>query len=152
MAGFLHDLATVSQNRGLTLNLVANVLLNRAEGVDVLGFSADTQRRIGSIAQRHVHVRTHVTALHAGLRNPNGTENITQGTHIGGSYLGGSLTGTLNGAGHDLHQRHTSAVVVHQRVFRTLNTSVGATNVGVLTGVFFHVGALNGHAENFAVF
>ena len=57
----------------------------------------------------------------------------------------------FNGLGHNLHQRNTRTVVVDEGVFGSLNTPGGASNVGELASIFFHVGALNGHVDQSSI-
>ena len=53
--------------------------------------------------------------------------------------------------GDDLHERDTGAVVVDERVVGTLDPAGGPSHVGVLAGVFLHVGALDGDGDDGAV-
>ena len=147
----LQDRATLGQDLSLALHLVAHGRGDSAEGVHVLRLGARTQRGVGRRAQRHVDVGARVAALHTGLGHVEGTENVAQGLHVGGGHLGRTLAGTLDRAGHDLHERHARTVVVHERVVRALDTTVRATDVRVLARVLLHVRALNLHAEHRAV-
>ena len=151
VAGLLQDRASLGQDLGLTLHLVAHGGGDAAEGVHVLRLGASAQGRVRRRAQRHVDVGAHVAALHAGLGHVEGAEDVAQGLHVGGGHLGCALAGALDRAGHDLHERHARTVVVHERVVRALDAPVGATDVRVLARVLLHVRALDLHAEHGAV-
>ena len=152
VTGFLQDASTFAQDLSLTLDLIANRVCNSPKGVDVLRFGSGSQRRARSGAQRNVDVCSHISTLHTRLGNAESTEDITQSLDVSSSNLGGSLACTLDGARHDLDQGNARTVVVNQRVVCTLNSPVSATDVGVLTGVFFHVCALNLNAEHGSIF
>ena len=151
VTGLLKHFSPGGQDGGLTLDLVADDLLDPTEGVDVLGLRAGSQRRVGRLAQGDVDVRAHVAALHARLGDAQGPEDVAQGAHVGGGDLRRPGAGALDGSGDDLHQRHAGAVVVHQGVAGALDTAVGTPDVGVLAGVLLHVGPLDRDGEEGAV-
>ena len=63
-----------------------------------------------------------------------------------------TVSGAFNRLGGDFVQRHACTVVVDQGVIGAFDTAVSTTDVGVLTGVVFDVGAFDRHAEHSAVF
>ena len=152
VAGLLQHLLATLQNSGVAANLVPHRTLYRAQGVHVLRLRADTEFLSSLRHERHVRVASHVTAFHASVRNAQAFHNVTDRRNIGACQLGGALARAHNRAGHNLDQRHTGTVVVHQRERRALDTPVGTAHVGELTGVFLHVGALNLDGEHGAVF
>ena len=151
MAGLLQNLLAFVEARGLTANLVLNGLLDATERVHVLGFGTDAVRGIGARAQRNVHVGAHVALFHAGVGDVQRAHDVADSANISTSDFGSAVARALDRLGHNLDQRHTSAVVVDQRVVGTLDATVGATHVGVLAGVVLDVGALDRHTEDGAV-
>src|SRR5699024_6044816 len=151
VAGLLHDLRPRVEHARLAGDLVAHRPLDRAEGVDVLGLGAGTERGLGVLAQRDVDVGADVAALHPRLGDLQRPEDVPQGAHVGGGDLGGAALGVGDRLGDDLDQWHTGAVVVDLGVGGTVDAPGGAADVGVLAGVLLHVGALDLHPDDLAV-
>ena len=152
VSGFLQNLAAFAQNGRLTANLILNGLFNATERVHVLGFGTSAERVGRAVAQRHVHIGAHIALLHTSVGDVQRTHDVADGAHIGACDFGGTVSGAFDRLGHDLDQRHACTVVVDQGVIGTFDTAVSATDVGVLTGVVFDVGAFDRHAEHGAVF
>src|SRR5699024_5419266 len=144
VAGLLHDLRPRVEHARLAGDLVAHRPLDRAEGVDVLGLGAGTERGLGVLAQRDVDVGADVAALHPRLGDLQRPEDVPQGAHVGGGDLGGAALGVGDRLGDDLDQWHTGAVVVDLGVGGTVDAPSGAADVGVLAGVLLHVGGATG--------
>src|SRR5699024_4891363 len=121
---------------------------DRAERVDVLRLRAGAQGSLGALPQGHVDVGADVALFHAGFGDVEGAEDVPQGSHIGGGHLGGPLPCPGDRVGDDLHARTTGAVVVDEGMVGTLDAAGRPTHVGVLSGVFLHVGALDGDGDD----
>ena len=151
VAGLLHDLATGLQDRGLAAHLVADGDLDALERVDVLGLGTGTELARALGHQGQVHVAAHRTLVHPDVRDVEGLEQVAQRGHVGTCDLGCAVARADDGSGDDLDERHAGAVVVEQRVARTVDTTGGAADVQRLTGVLLHVRALDLHTPGGAV-
>ena len=151
VTGLLQNLAAFGKDGGLAADLVLDSLLDATERVHILGFGTGAERIGRAVAQRHVHVGAHVALLHAGMGDVQRTHDVADGAHVGACDFGGAVSCAFDRLGHDFDQRHAGAVVVDQRVVGAFDTAVSATDVGVLAGVVFDVGALDRHTEDGAV-
>ena len=135
----------------MAANLVADGAFDRAQGVHVLGLGAGTELLCALGHEGDVGVAADVTAFHAGVGDAEGAHDVADGGNVGAGQLGCSLAGTDDGSGHDFDERHAGTVVVDQGEGCTLDAAVGTADVGELTGVLLHVGALNLDGEDGAV-
>ena len=143
VAGFLGNAAAIGQDVRLALNLVAHCGLNGAQRVYVLGLGSGAELFLTLGTERNVGIAAHVATLHLGVRDIHRLDHVTDHADILSGKLRGLSTEVVDRLGDNLHQWHTSTVVVNQGVFRSLNTTGGTTNVSELAGILFHVGALD---------
>ena len=143
VAGLLDHGPAGCEDGGLSANLVPDGVLDASEGVDVLRLSAGAEGSVGPFAQRHVDVGADVAPFHSGLGDPQGAEDVAQGANVGSGDLRGLRSHAGGRVRDDLDEGHARAVVIHERVVRPLDPSLGAAHVGVLSGVLLHVRALD---------
>ena len=151
VTSLLSDAATASEDVGLALDLIANCVFHAPDGVDVLGLGSGAELLLTLGTQRNVRVAADVSSFHLGVRDVHGLHDVANVPDIGTGKLGRVCSCAKDWLGHDLNQGNSGTVKVHQRVFRSLNTTGCATYVGELPGVLFHVGALDEHLEHLAV-
>ncbi len=151
VTGLLEDRAAVAQDHRVPLHLVAHGPLDRPERVDVLGLGARAQGAAALGRQREVHVGAQVALVHPCLRDAERDDQLAELGHVRLGDLGCLLPRAHDRAGDDLDERDPGAVVVDERVVRTVDATGGAADVQRLAGVLLHVGALDLDAEGLAV-
>src|SRR5690606_30523218 len=148
VARLLDDRQARVEHTRLAGDLVPDGALDRPERVHVLRLGARAERGVGAGAQRQVDVGAHVAALHAGLGDTEGAEDVAQRLHVRARHLGRTLAGALDRPRHDLDQRDARTVVVDERVLRAVDAARGTADVRVLARVLLHVRALDLDAEH----
>ena len=143
VAGFLDDGAAVCEDLGLPLHFVADRLVDGAQGVNVFRFGAGAELGGADGFEGHVGVDAHGSLVHAGVGNPEGLDQVAEGGNVGAGTLGGAMAGADDGFRDDFDEGNTGPVAVNEGGGGAVDAAVGATNVGELTGVFLHVGALD---------
>ena len=83
VAGFLLNFLATLQNSSVTANLIAYRTFHRAQGVNVLRLRTSTEFLAPLGHERHVCVTSHVTALHASIRDTQAFDNLTNRRNIG---------------------------------------------------------------------
>lgn len=135
----------------MALDLEAGGALDGTQRVDVLRLGARAELLTAVRTQRQVDVAAHLAHLHAGLRDAERLDELTELGDVRLGDLGGARSGSLDRLGDDLDERDLGAVVVQQRVGGAVDAAGGTADVRRLAGVLLHVRALDLHAEDLAV-
>lgn len=136
----------------MALDFKLHGIFDGAQRVHVLGLGARAELFLAVGAQGNVGVATDVAAFHLGVGHAKVLHDFADGRNIGLGQFGGTGADIFDRLGDNFNQRNTRAVVVHKGEVGALDAAGGATHVGQLSGVFLHVGALDLHMENRAVF
>ena len=135
----------------MPLHFVADRLVDGAQGVNIFRFGAGAEFGGANGFEGHVGVDAHGSLVHAGVGNPEGLDQVAEGGNIGAGNLGGAVTSTDDGLRDNFDEGNTCPVTVDEGGGGAMDPAVGATNVGKLASVFFHVGAFNFDAPFSAV-
>ena len=139
------------EDRGLAADLVAGGPLDGAQRVDVLGLGAGAEPSLAGRREREVDVAAQRALLHPDVGDAEAEEQLAQVGDVRAGHGGRLVAGTRDRLGDDLDQGDAGAVVVDERVVRTVDAAGGAADVQRLAGVLLHVGALDLDPEGLAV-
>ena len=121
------------EGRGLSLDLVGDRTLDRAERVHVLDLDPRAERLGAVRPDRDIRLDAHLAALHVGVGDADRAQQQLQLLGVAAGVLGRADVGL----GHDLHERHAGPVEVDQA--DPLARGPGA--VDELRRVLFEMGA-----------
>ena len=148
--GLLGDRASRREDGGLPLDLVADGALDTAQAVDVLRLGAGAQDAGAARRERDVRVAAQVAALHPGLADAEGRDDVADRRHVRLRKFRRVAFRTRDHLRDDLDERDARTVVVDERILCAVDAAGRPTHVRELAGVLLHVGPLDLDAEGLA--
>ena len=147
MTGLLDDPTAGRQESRLALHLRAHRSLDRAQRVHVLRFAPCPHRR-ARLIERQIDVATKGPFLHAHIRDAECAHEVAQFGNIGLGDIRHEVTRPSHRLRDDLDERDARAVVIDERVVRSMDAPRRAARMGELAGVLLHVHPFDFNADD----